>query len=573
MKLNNQSQLSRISRGVKIASIGGLIGLAFIANPAMAQDEAPADSPFSFIPEASKSVLGLPSADTTSDEAPGNLGIWSPPTTPVEPAPEWSPPETQVEPETLEPATSSMIQASAPNSVELEEAPPATTPESAVESTASALSEAAETPQIPDTAAIPSLDEPEVSSPLDFPEDEQLGIPDPSAEFDSVVKDESIVDSPGQPAGIATEEPFAIGRPVVNFPFRTPVRDALGGVSSILGGDQSVRATGQLTFLSLSRDYRGKGRILSNGVPNLLANGPDEGAFTGVDINYGRRSSNGRGWEMRFFGFDPGSASDVAGSNPSLAWGGVVAPFPDFSITETVGLSGIGFNGISMSDVFNNAGNHRVTRDSEFGSFEFNFLRASAGGQRMSCGNATVEFFGGLRGVTFNETIAFAAAAPQVTGLPRSASYLSEVKNNLFGLQIGGRLERQQANGWGYTFGSRVGIYNNRVESRQHASYQFDDGSSATPQILFGDDAGRNFDFDGKDNELAFLGELDFGFVYQFRPQVRARVGYRGVVITNVADGAGQFEENLFDADAVAEPKAFGDFFVGGLYFGVDYAF
>jgi hypothetical protein len=93
------------------------------------------------------------------------------------------------------------------------------------------------------------------------------------------------------------------------------------------------------------------------------------------------------------------------------------------------------------------------------------------------------------------------------------------------------------------------------------------------PLTLYGDEAGTAFDVTGTDNELAFLGELDFGIVYQFRARTRARFGYRGIVITNVADAAGQFEDSLFDLDLVAEPNTSSDFLVGGLYFGVDHAF
>ena len=103
--------------------------------------------------------------------------------------------------------------------------------------------------------------------------------------------------------------------------------------------------------------------------------------------------------------------------------------------------------------------------------------------------------------------------------------------------------------------------------------YTFFDGSRATPILGFGDNAGEEFDFEGKDNELAFLGELDFGVTYQFRQYTRAKFGFRGIAVTNVATAAGQFEDSLFDVDVISQPQAFGDLIVGGLYFGVDHAF
>ena len=357
----------------------------------------------------------------------------------------------------------------------------------------------------------------------------------------------------------------------------TPVRNVWGAFSNRLAGGESVNGIGQLSFLSFSRDYRGNGRQLSSGTPNLFANGPDEGTFSGVDISYGQRRSGGRGWEARYIGFNPQEARDVS-AFPTLTFGGLAPPLNDFpgfidpNTPQTFGLSGIGLGDTTVADVFEDSLNHSVTRESEFGSFEFNLLRA-AGVTRLS-GNSSsvVELFAGLRGVSFSETTTFTAGAVQAPELS-SAFYSSDVRNSLFGIQIGGRLESQLSKGWGWTFGTRVGIYNNRVENQQRSEFVLADGSRLTPVLLFGDNAGQEFDFEGKQNELAFLGELDFGFTYQFRQRTRARVGFRGIVISNVAIAADQFEDSLFDVALVSEPRTDSDLVVGGFYFGVDHAF
>ncbi len=631
MKLKTQSHVSSIHRSAKQLSIGGMIGLALLATSAVAQDATPGFTPGSVLDSVPLSSLEEPGEPVIvlppSDQPTGKFGVWSPPATQVSvspatqvsaspapqvsaspatqvsasPAPQvlaspdWSPPDTPVPPpafELVDDVVDELIEQSSPSdeSGQALLTPPTVAPED-FDTTKflswQSIGSESQTAQVLTTPTMESLpsEVPQIPAMPEMLSQANQSV-SPSLSMDTVADDfgRSIIanDIANQAAieSAATMDNFKVG----DFPSGesgvvrsqlgpTPLRNILGGVSSRLAGDETVHATGQLTFLSFGRDYRGKGRSLSNGVPNLSANGPDEGDFTGVDINYGRRRSGGKGWEMRFMGFDPDAATDVSGSGPSLAWGGIVAPLTNPNTPETFGLSGIGLNGFSMADLFEDANYHRVTRDSEFGSFEFNFLRATAGSTRLSCGNSVVEVFGGLRAVTFDETMTFTAGATQSAIFPRTASYSSEVKNALFGLQVGGRLERKLSKGWGYTFGTRVGIFNNRVESRQRAEYRFDDGSTAAPMVLFGADAGREFDFSGNDNELAFLGELDFGVVYQFRPRARARVGYRGIAVTNVADAAGQFEDDLFDIEAVAEPKAFSDYIVGGLYFGVDYAF
>ena len=185
--------------------------------------------------------------------------------------------------------------------------------------------------------------------------------------------------------GAAVGQRTGLNENAVVQPGFTPVRNILRGVGSRLGANTSVNSIGQLTFLSFGRDYRTRGRQLSRGIPNLFANGPDENEFTGVDFSYGQRRAGGRGWEWRFIGFNPGRATDVAGASPQLVWGGLAPPLNDPATwpsgvinpntPETFGLSGLGLNGVSMADIFGDAQNHRVSRDSEFGSFELNMLR------------------------------------------------------------------------------------------------------------------------------------------------------------------------------------------------------
>ena len=571
MKQRRQSQFATAVRKAMLLSVTGFAGLSVLTSSVTAQDIAPGFTPGS---TANQPFALLKEANDT--------GGWVPPVTEVEPPSVWSPPATQADaaPSFTIGSPDPQPTLNLPSSDVIEPPVDIKIGEPGFDSQLSGL---------PDQAAEGNSTFGTVGVPV-VPETPENLIPDPNPILQNTVLEgfetQQSIESFGPVESFPTDQTITRS-PFLDAPaphLKTPVRNFLGGVNAGLTPNHNgVHAVGQLTFLSLSRDYRGRGRQLSSGGPNLFANGPDEGDFTGVDISYGRRRVGGKGWEMRYIGFNPDAATDFATSGPTLVWGGLAPPLNDpatfggttpLGIPQTFGLSGIGFGGfLSVADVFNNASSHRVSRDSEFGSFEFNLLRASAGGHRLSAGNATVELFAGLRGVSFQETTTFIASGTAV-GFPRSASYTSDVENSLFGLQIGGRLERQLARqGWSTSFGTRVGIYNNRVESRQSAQFEFDDGSALTPQVLFGPDAGRDFDFEGKDNELAFLGELDFGVIYHFRPQTRARFGFRGIAIANIADSAGQLEDSLFDIDLVAEPKAIGDLIVGGFYFGVDHAF
>jgi len=638
MKLIFQNQLTQITRGVKLFSIAGAIGFGLLTPTVFSQEEAPGYAPGSITKKPFSLIQEKEDWTPPSTDAQASPSDWIPPDTDtadevqrlvVESEDIDTPlvPETAAEEVQLPPPSDSIIEpppediqappADMSNSSSFEASPieslnaPQMLPlpsESSVLMGSSVLSEnsqvvtnefCGEGCSACDTVVGPGA-ETIVSDGIDY--SSQTG--NAGAAFApgagrgrvlfgkgrslfgkgraTVANGKSALANRG--AGLANGgAAFGRANGAVVQPGFTPVRNILRGVGSRLGQNTEVNSVGQLTFLSFGRDYRGRGRQLSRGVPNLFANGPNENEFTGVDLSYGQRRAGGRGWEMRYIGFNPDRATDIAGSGPQLVWGGLAPPLNDPATwaggvidpntPQTFGLSGIGIGNTSMADVFGDAQNHRVSRDSEFGSFEFNMLRASSGGNRFTCGSSMVELFGGLRAVAFNETMVFTAAATQSAISPSSAFYSSEVKNGLFGLQVGGRLERPLKQGWGLSFGTRVGLYNNRVESRQRAQYQFADGSRPTPVVRFGNDAGREFDFTGTDHELAFLGELDFGVIYRFRPQTRVRVGYRGIAVTNIATAAGQLEDSLFDIDRVTEPNVLGDLIVGGLYFGVDHAF
>ena len=571
MNVNLRSLISTVCLQTLRISFGGVLSVSCLSGMVFAQEKstriapekASAIRPFSFVPSSDEASTIIQSA---ADSVFAKAGLSTfredvePPKATI--ARHWGPPVAQKRQD--EDLATAKMPADAPI-------------ENSSESPASVVEAATNEAKPDETVEIPEASSSAPGVPTAAPIPEATTSPEPTALLkqidDTVAAPQSTEAVDGESSDEDGNDACLEDDTAGSARWRTPVRNILGTALFRLKGDDGVNAVGHFSLLSLARDYRGDGRALSSGIPNLFANGPDEGDFTGFDIGYGRRRKGGKGWELRFLSFNPDEAVDIAGSSPTLVWAGVTDPLVNPNTPAFSGLSGIGVGAVSMADVFDDAVNHRVIRDSQFGSVEFNLLRASAGGAKFSCGNSMVEFTGGLRAVSFDESISFAAGATSAAGFPSTATYTSEIENELFGLQIGARLERQFTKGWGYTFGTKVGIYNNRISGNQRAEFRFSDGSVATPQVLVGADAGTGFDFSGTDNELAFLGELDLGVIYQFSHRARARVGYRGIAVTNVAAAATQLESNLFDVEAVAEPKAWDDLIVGGLYFGVDYGF
>jgi hypothetical protein len=80
----------------------------------------------------------------------------------------------------------------------------------------------------------------------------------------------------------------------------------------------------------------------------LRSNNADPNGTSGIDINLARRSSTGWGFEARYWGLYSSAATSVLGGNPT---------------TVLNGLGQINDNGVALSDTFNTADFHQLTRD------------------------------------------------------------------------------------------------------------------------------------------------------------------------------------------------------------------
>jgi hypothetical protein len=334
----------------------------------------------------------------------------------------------------------------------------------------------------------------------------------------------------------------------------------------------SVNSVVGISYLNFERDYGSQSRLLSSSPSGTLSTAsPDEGNFGGFEFNYARRGSTGRGFEFRYFRFDPGTETVSLDADPVTNYAGfapgIVAPAP-----ETIGLSGIGVGAISMATVFNDASIHRVARDSSIDNLEINLLKLSP--FRGSCNNTATEFVLGFRMLDFDDTITYSANDIVASATnPDSAEYVSDVSNFLAGIQLGARTERQIRGRLSLLASTKFGVFNNRIENRQMARYNFADGSTATPTALFGPNAGQAFNLNGEQDTLALLGEIDLGIAFQLSSRLRARVGYRGIAVSNIAEAHGQFAENLTDFTQVQTADDSGHLMLGGGYYGLEFAY
>lgn len=311
-------------------------------------------------------------------------------------------------------------------------------------------------------------------------------------------------------------------------------------------------------------------RLLTrNNSRQLGTNSVDQDDLDGVEAVFARRKSNGSGFELRYFNLSADN-SDFLVDNPSVAYAG--SGFVGNVILPSKGLSGIGFGGVPAETVFNDAASHTVSRDTNINNFEINWLRRG-----RSSGRRSVEYLVGFRYFQFEDSLGFAANDIGQSSIPGHvnptfANYVSDVENDLYGIQLGRRMQISLVNRVSLFFGVTGGVFNNRVTSHQNARYIFADGSSVIPQALQGRDAGTPISFETESDHIALLGEVDLGLVYQISSRMRARIGYRGIGVSDVAFAGDQLQDHVFDTKSFQNIDKDANLILNGGYAGIEFA-
>lgn len=286
----------------------------------------------------------------------------------------------------------------------------------------------------------------------------------------------------------------------------------------------------------------------------------DNGYTGGLETVLSRRNSFGRGWEARYFGIYSDGTEAVLGGTPQ---------------TSIAGLAQLSDSGTftPLSTTFNNADVHSLTRNYDIHDAEFNLLRnGNCFSTPLRNRPGTIEWLSGFRFFRFDEGLDYVAIS--ATDPVARSAFNSSVTNNLFGLQIGNRIELQSFNRMSFSVGSKVGLFNNRAETGLIATNQDQTGFFSRPNINTGAATGTSFDLgDEKKDGLAVLGELDLGAIWQFHRRARARIGYRIIGVNGVANADQNIPTDFSDPTALGFANDDGDLVIGGGYAGLEWRF
>lgn len=327
-------------------------------------------------------------------------------------------------------------------------------------------------------------------------------------------------------------------------------------------GRQRARSnyTFGLTGLFFQRDYEDNRLLARNPSGGTLStNDADDGSFDGYGVNFGSRNAGGGGFEVAYWAFNPGRSIGVLqGMNVATTIQG---------LDQLLHVS----SGRDLLDIYSNTVTQTIVRETDINNLEFNLLRN--GGTFSGRKNRTgfYELLGGFRWFQFDESLQYTASIDngQFPLVPSDFFYNLRTQNTLLGFQLGARNEYCLGSKLRFFSGVKGGIFNNNIRTNQNIT----DLDGEIAQVNSGAAAGRPFSYDNEKNDLAFLGELDLGFLYHFSSRTRLRVGYRALGVSGVALAADQLPFQYNDPNELLQANSNGSLILGGGYYGLEFCF
>lgn len=362
--------------------------------------------------------------------------------------------------------------------------------------------------------------------------------------------------SPGGNCGSApvfASAPIYSAAPMVYQPAVAPV---------IAAGNQRVRSnyTVGLTGLFFQRDYEDNRFLGSNpSGDTLFTNDADEQTFDGYGVNLGSRNCNGSGFEVGYWALNPGRAvATLTGAN-------VATNIQGFDQLLHVP------SGRDLYDIYSNTVVQTVVRDTDINNLEFNLLRNGGNFCTRKNRRGFYELLGGFRWFEFDESLQYTASID--TGVypvtPSDFFYNLSARNRLLGFQLGSRNELCISPKLRLFSGVKGGIFNNNIRTVHNLT----DINGEIAQVNAGPAAGRPMSYNDEKNDVAFLGELDFGVLYQLSCRSRLRFGYRVLGVSGVALAADQMAYNYADPGELSRANSNGSLLLGGGYYGIEFCF
>ena len=228
--------------------------------------------------------------------------------------------------------------------------------------------------------------------------------------------------------------------------------------------------------------------------------------------------------------------------------------------------------GMPVVDYFDNAQEHRLSRNNELHNMEVNLLETGAT-CCSSCSLWSCQKLIGLRYFRFDEDLLFETLDLGGTwggnsGLDQVAMSNS-VENQLWGAQIGCQWIRRIGCHGGFFIAPKFGVFNN------HINHRFDlrrgDGTAAMPSLFSG--VSGSYPVSSSTDVVSFLSELNLGLTWQPTCHCSFFGGYRVLVMSGIATADSQIPQYIVDIPEIAAIDHEDALVLQGVFFGGAYTF
>jgi opacity protein-like surface antigen len=221
---------------------------------------------------------------------------------------------------------------------------------------------------------------------------------------------------------------------------------------------------------------------------------------------------------------------------------------------------GITLGGQTADSFYASSHQTLIWRNDDVNNVELNWYYNPNGADTNAC--LQCSWLAGFRFLKFDEDLLWTSVAGgfnyNQNGGVDQASIDERCENNMWGFQIGSRVDWKISDHWSLYGVPKMGIYGNHATTE--ARFYRGDGVTA-------------FDLNGSSDTVSFIGQLDLGLEYQVNCHWSITGGYRVVVISGVALSDNQIPAFLAAANDFTDVKTNADLVLHGAFAGLEYRF
>lgn len=251
---------------------------------------------------------------------------------------------------------------------------------------------------------------------------------------------------------------------------------------------------------------------------------------------------------------------------------------PTDPLLSMIDFADLDYNGATLDTLFSPAEMHRVLYKYDINSIEVQLVGNGAMGgplgggrtQGPGCNRFGLGWMAGLRYIDYSEGFLFSADNDDTTfsNDADEAHYQVNLDNDLIGFQIGSAANFWVTQRFSTYVTGRVGIYNNHVRQFQQIY-----GTAGPVTINNGPNTGEIFSVTSAKDELAVVGQLDFGVRWNISQCWSLDAGYRVMGLSGVAIAEDNVQRGNFqNLEGIADIQTQGTVLLHGGYAGVTFA-